>query len=77
MEVKIISNKEGLKIPLKEFVTKGVVIRKGKTEMAIIAEDPETFKIVKDLERVSNYFVPTLEEAIVFFNIHNIKFVIQ
>jgi|WetSurMetagenome_2_1015567.scaffolds.fasta_scaffold963979_2 hypothetical protein len=77
MEAKIISNKAAMKIPMNEFVNKGVVIRKGKVEMAIIAEDPETFKIVKDLERVSNYFIPTLEEAIVFLNVHNIKFVIQ
>jgi hypothetical protein len=74
MKVKIIGSKEAMKIPLNEFVNTGIVIRKGRTELAIIADDPATFEIVKGLEKSSSYFIPTLEETRVFLNSHNIEF---
>lgn len=74
MKVKIIGSKEAMLMPIKEFVNTGIVIRKGRSELAIIADDPKTFDIVKGLEKSSAYFIPTLEEARVFLNDHNIEF---
>jgi hypothetical protein len=63
MKAKIIGSKEAMKIPFDVFMKKGVVIAKGRVELAIVTEEPETFNILKGLEKVSQYYIPTLIEA--------------